>query len=100
MAQDFAGQDIWIPEEDLLPLDGGKYYLFQLNGCSVITENGDSIGWVRDILFINENDLLVVEKGERKMFIPFTKTICIEVNLEKREIVIDPPDGLLDLNEI
>lgn len=66
----------------------------------MITENGDSIGWVRDILFIKENDLLVVEKGERKMFIPFTETICIEVNLEKREIVIDPPDGLLDLNEI
>ena len=64
------------------------------------TQSGDLIGWVRDILFIKDNDLLVVEKGRRKMFIPFTQTICIEVNLEKREIVIDPPDGLLDLNEI
>ena len=55
---------------------------------------------VKDILFIKENDLLVVEKEERKMLIPFTEAICIGVDLGKREIIIDPPDGLLDLNEI
>jgi 16S rRNA processing protein RimM len=99
-AQDFAGQEILIPEEDLLPLDRGKYYLFQLNGCFVVTKDGESIGRVSDILFIEENDLLIVEKGKRKILVPFSESICIEVNLEKREIVIDPPDGLLDLNEI
>jgi 16S rRNA processing protein RimM len=66
----------------------------------VVTENGDVIGLVEDILFISENDLLIVGKGKRKMYVPFTESICIEVNLEKRVIVIDPPDGLLDLNEI
>ena len=74
--------------------------MFQLSGCSVVTENGDVIGLVEDILFISENDLLIVGKGKRKMYVPFTESICIEVNLEKRVIVIDPPDGLLDLNEI
>lgn len=66
----------------------------------MVTEGGDLIGLVKDILFIKKNDLLVVEKGERKMLIPFTESICIEVDLGKKEIVIDPPDGLLDLNEI
>lgn len=66
----------------------------------MVTENGDVIGLVEDILFISENDLLIVGKGKRKMYVPFTESICIEVNLEKRVIVIDPPDGLLDLNEI
>ncbi len=99
-ARDFAGQAIWIPEEDLQPLNKREYYLFQLKGCSVITESGNEIGLISDILFIKENDLLIVEKGKRKMFIPFTASICVKVNLEKREIVIDPPDGLLDLNEI
>lgn len=99
-AQDLAGKEIWIPEEDLQPLDRDGYYLFQLIGCSVVTESGDSVGLVKDVLFITENDLLVVEKGEREMFIPFTESICVKMNLEKGEIVIDPPDGLLDLNEI
>ena len=99
-AQGLAGQEIWIPEEDLQPLESDGYYHFQLIGCSVVTESGNSIGLVKDILVIEENDLLVVEKGEGEVFVPFTESICVNVNLEKGEIVIDPPDGLLDLNEI
>jgi 16S rRNA processing protein RimM len=98
--QEIAGQEIWIPEEDCQPLDSGNFYLFQLSGCSVVTKSGELIGSVKDILFIQENDLLVVEKEGREKFIPFSESICIAVNLEKKEIVIDPPDGLLDLNEI
>ena len=89
-----------IPEEDLEPPGRGNYYLFQLNGCSVVLKSGEEIGLVEDILFISENDLLIVGKGKRKIYVPFSESICVEVNLEKREIVIDPPDGLLDLNEI
>ena len=99
-AEKFAGQDIWVREEDLEPLDRDKYYLFQLDGCSVITEAGNLIGVVRDILFIEGNDLLVVEKGSRKILIPFTEAICTKVDLGKMEVVVDPPDGLLDLNDI
>ena len=99
-ARDFAGQEIWIPEEECQPLERGKYYLFQLVGCSVVAEDGKRIGSVEDILFIEANDLLIVKKGKRNLYIPFTEDICRDVDLEKREIVIDPPDGLLDLNEI
>jgi 16S rRNA processing protein RimM len=66
----------------------------------VITKEGAAVGSVRDIFFIEGNDLLVVEKGDQEIFIPFTQSICIEVNLEERKITIDPPDGLLDLDEI
>ena len=66
----------------------------------MVTKGGDLIGLVKDILFIKKNDLLVVEKEKRKILIPFTESICIGVNLGKKEIVIDPPDGLLELNEI
>jgi len=100
LAENFKGEEIWVPEKALKSLDKGKYYIFQLTGCSVVTRGGNEIGLVKDILFIKENDLLVVEKGERKMYIPFTESICIGVDLVKKEIVIDPPDGLLDLNEI
>jgi 16S rRNA processing protein RimM len=87
-------------EESLQPLEAGKYYLFQLIDCSVATVNRNLVGKVKDILFIKDNDLLVVEKGERRMLIPFTESICIGVDLGKKEILIDPPPGLLDLNEI
>jgi 16S rRNA processing protein RimM len=89
-----------VHEENLHPLDKGKYYLFQLSGCAVVTKGGDSVGSVKDILFIQGNDLLVVEREGREVFVPFTEPICIEIDLNGKKIVIDPPDGLLDLNEI
>jgi 16S rRNA processing protein RimM len=81
-------------------LEGKRYYLFQLSGCSVVTREGSRVGLVKDVLFIDENDLLIVEKGERQVLVPFTESICVEVNLEERKITVDPPDGLLDLDEI
>ena len=42
----------------------------------------------------------MVEKGNKEILIPFTKSICLEINLDKKEIVADPPDGLFELNEI
>ncbi|TET20263.1 MAG: 16S rRNA processing protein RimM [Candidatus Aminicenantes bacterium] len=99
-ARELVGQEILLPEEDLLPLERGNFYFYQICGCSVVTKSGEKIGIVRDLLCIKENDLLVVEKGSREILIPFSKSICLEVNIKKREVIIDPPEGLLDLNEI
>lgn len=94
------GQECMLPEEDFSHLEEDKYYLFQIVGFSVVTESGERVGSVKDVLFIKDNDLLVIERGGTEILIPFTDAICAAVNLEAREIVIRPPEGLLDLNEI
>lgn len=58
------------------------------------------MGKVTDMLAIPENDLLVVEKEGKEVLVPFTSEICIRVDAEKKRIVIDPPPGLLELDEI
>jgi len=55
---------------------------------------------VVDVLREHGNDVLVVEKEKREILVPFAKDICSVVNVEKKEIIIDPPEGLLELNEI
>lgn len=99
-AREFTGQDIWVPKEDLQLLENGQYYSYQIIGCSVITKNGHSIGLVKDISIIKDNNLLVVEKETEEIYIPFTESICVEINLENKEIIVDLPKGLLELNEI
>lgn len=94
------GLECMLPEEELSRLEEDKYYLFEVVGSSVYTEGGEKIGVVSDVVFIKSNDLLVVERGSEEILIPFTNEICTSVNLEKRTIVIKPPEGLLDLNEI
>ena len=94
------GQECLLPEEDLSRLEEGNFYLFQVVGSSVFTESKKRVGVVIDVLFIKDNDLLVIESGGQEILIPFTSDICASVNLEKQKIIIKPPEGLLDLNEI
>ena len=95
-----VGLEILLPEEDLLTLDKNNFYFFQIIGSSVVTKEGEEIGKVKDFLCIQNNDLLVVAKGSREILIPFTNSICLKVNLEQKEILVDLPEGLLELNEI
>ena len=94
------GEDILCPEEDFSHLKKGEFYFHQIEGFSVFTKSGEQIGYVHDVMLVSENDLLVVHNEEREFLIPLTHTICFKIDLDKRAIIIDPPEGLLDLDEI
>jgi len=92
---------VLVPEEELQPLKADTFYHHQILGCRVITVDGREVGRVADIQSAAGSDLLVIRpEGREEILIPFSREICREVNLEAGLIVIDPPDGLLDLNEI
>ncbi len=100
-AQALVGADIFVPEDELQPPADDTFYTHQLLGCRVVTVGGVEVGAVEDILSAGGSDLLVVRSGEKKeILIPFSREICREVDVVSRRIVVDPPDGLLDLNEI
>lgn len=99
-ADSLRGLEVLVPEESLRRPEGNQYFFFQLEGCCVLTLKGEVIGKVVDVLFVPANDLLVVDKEGKEILIPFHESICKQVDLAKKEIRIDPPAGLLDINEI
>jgi len=101
-ADELSGQDIFVPEEALKPQDKGRLYDFELIGCSVETKEGEFVGIVTDVLTIGESTLLAVERepGPKEVLIPLSEDICVGIDTAGKRVVIDPPDGLLDLNEI
>jgi 16S rRNA processing protein RimM len=99
-ADSLAGLNVHLPEEALRQRGEDEFYLFQLIGCSIRGPGGRQIGRVRDILSVGEGALLLVESEGKEIFIPFHRSICTEVDVKAKEIRLDPPDGLLDVNEI
>ena len=97
-----SGSDILVSEENLTPLEEGRYYSSELVGCSVFTKTHQTVGIVKDVWTIGESVLLVIEsdRNGREILIPFSEAICPEVDRTRKTIVINPPDVLLDLNEI
>jgi 16S rRNA processing protein RimM len=105
-ADALAGREIYAAEADFRRPAGDGFYDFQLLGCRVRTRDGAEVGEVVSILAAGNPVvadgpvLLVVRRGRSDVYVPFTEAICVRVDPEAREVVIDPPEGLLDLNEI
>jgi len=86
---------ICVEESEAVKLESDEFYDWQLAGCDVVTTDGENIGKVREVMRARGNENLVVE-GEREYLVPFASSICIEVDVENKKIVVDPPEGLLE----
>jgi 16S rRNA processing protein RimM len=99
-ADALAGRRIYAEATDFLPPGEGCVYDFQVIGSGVETVSGRSLGVVKGLIPAGSSDLLVVEGSGREYLIPFVEDICVEIDPDNRRIRIDPPEGLLELNEI
>ena len=98
-AEGIVGLELRVPEETLQPLGEGMYYLHQLEGCRVTTRSGGEIGTVRKVEGGIGGSCLVVDGERGEILIPLATEICVEIDVAAKRIVIEPPEGLLDLNE-
>jgi len=99
-ADELAGAVLCVPEESFPSPGEGTYYHFQILGCRVRTRDGKDIGVVESVFPQAENVLLAVVREGQESLIPFHSSICVAVDLSEKVILIDPPEGLLELNEI
>jgi 16S rRNA processing protein RimM len=96
-AEALAGAELKVPAEALAPLPGGTFYRHDLVGCEVRTKDGQVVGKVTDVEGPLERSLLVIAAKGGEAMIPMVETICVEVDPAAKRIVIDPPEGLLEL---
>jgi 16S rRNA processing protein RimM len=94
-AETLRGAEICLAESDAVDLEDGEFFDWQLEGCDVETTGGQKIGKVAELMRTGGTELLVV-KGDKEYLIPFATSICVEVDVDKKRIVIDPPEGLLE----
>ncbi|HMT08099.1 MAG TPA: ribosome maturation factor RimM [Pyrinomonadaceae bacterium] len=94
-AEKFRNADICVNESEAVELESDEYFDWQLEGCSVETVEGETIGVVTSLMRTGATEILVV-KGEKEYLIPFAEAICTRVDIENTQIVIDPPEGLLE----
>jgi 16S rRNA processing protein RimM len=77
--------------------DPDEFYDTDLVGLAAQTVDGLDVGTVADVLHTAGATYLVVNGDGRERLVPFVSAIVPTVDLAARRVVIDPPDGLLDL---
>jgi 16S rRNA processing protein RimM len=84
-------------EVDLSGLAPGEYHYQQLIGCQVYLQNNELIGEVKEVVKLPGQDLLSVDKNGIEVLIPMVKQIIISIDVLDKKIVVNPPEGLLDV---
>lgn len=94
-----AGLELRVPEDTLRPLGPGMYYEHQLAGCAVETTTGEVVGIVARVEGGPGGSRLIIDGSRGEIQIPLAVEICTAVDIEAKRIRIEPPPGLLELNE-
>lgn len=90
---------IYLPKEILPKLSEDKYYLHDLLGCTLIDKNFGVIGIISEVNSQTSQTLLFVETSKNEVIVPFVDEFIVNVNTSKKEVNLDLPEGILNLND-
>ena len=96
-AELLRGRYVVMPIDELPELEEGELFLHQLIGMRVRTVDGRDVGEVQEVYELVPAQMLEVRGPGGTVLIPLTEEIVREVNATEGWILIDPPEGLLDL---
>ena len=93
-AKGLAGQPVTVPQSSVPPPREGEYYHFQLLGLKVLTDDGECLGRVKEILETGSNDVYVVSGESGEVLIPALTDVILEVRLDQGCMVVKLLEGL------
>lgn len=99
-ADALAQVEFRVPIGRLTTLPEGSFYRHDLVGCRVETVDGQLVGLVTGVEGDALGSRLVVGTQAGPALVPMAAPICTSIDVAGKRIVIDPPDGLLELNRV
>ena len=88
---------LYADREELGPLDEGVYYIVDLIGLDVITEDGEKVGVICDVFNAGASDIYDVKReGKKNLLLPVIDEVVKEVDLENGRVVVNIMEGLDD----
>lgn len=94
-AKKYIGREIYINREEALPLKTDEYYIPDLILCDVYDTKMIHIGKVVDVDINNKDDILVVRKDKKDIFIPMVKAFIKSINIAEKKIIVELIEGML-----
>lgn len=96
-AEKLLGRAVYV-HQDNLALNEDEFSLDTLTGYDVIDKKQGRVG-VLSLIQKGAQDLMIIDNNGEEILIPFVEDFLVEINPDKKQIIVETPDGLLDLNQ-
>lgn len=90
------GMWLLVPVEDAIPLDEGEHFHHELQNLHVVTEDGESLGTLVEILETGANEVFIVKGARGEVLLPNIEEVVLKVDLEAGTMIVHLLPGLLD----
>lgn len=92
----FKGGIAKVSKENLAELEENEYYFHQIVGCTVVTEEGENLGTISEILTPGANDVWVVKTAAGKeILLPVIDDVVLHVDVNEKLVKVHLMEGLL-----
>ena len=92
----YKGRELWIPRKEGQELEEDEYYIADLLGMSVVLEDGQEFGTLKDVMETGANDVYIIDSAEHgEVLLPAIKECILDVDLEKNVMTIHLMKGLI-----
>jgi 16S rRNA processing protein RimM len=96
-AEKIKNTELYADRGDLKPLPDGRYYIADIIGLKVITDEGRFLGEIVDVLKTGSNDVYTVKaESGKEHLIPVTDEVVLDIDIEKGEVLVHLLKGLID----
>lgn len=87
---------LYVTREHAVPLEEDEYFIADMIGMEVYTEDGNIFGTLKDVIETGANDVYVIESAEHgEVLVPAIKECIRSVDIEKGQMMIHLMDGLI-----
>lgn len=94
-AAELRSQLLQVPEDEAIPLEEGEYYLYQLEGLAVYTDEGEHLGELVEVIETKANNVFVVQGSRGEVLLPDTDEVVLDIDFENGRIEVHLLPGLV-----
>lgn len=95
-AESLVGKEVYANKENVV-LPEGRYFIVDIIGLKVLTDEGKNLGVVSDVFSTGSNDVYEIkDELGRKSLIPAISEVVLNIDITKKEMLIHVIEGLID----
>ena len=92
----YKGKSLLVDREHAVKLKKDEYFIADMIGMDVFTEEGELFGALKDVMETGANDVYIIEMTDGKeVLVPAIKQCILDVDIENRKMVIHLLEGLV-----
>lgn len=95
LIEKYKNCDLMVTQADQQPLPRGQYYYREIIGLNVVTEDGEQLGTISEILAPGANDVWVVKRPQQAdLLLPVIDDVVKQVDLKNKQVIVELMEGL------